>query len=442
MVVLGLVWLTALVTALVYGLSPLLQMVTHLIWIIFLADFALRFTLAPRKLHFLRHDWLTVVSLALPALHTFRAKRVLRMLGGTRGIRLLRILTSLNRGMGALGQTMASRGFGYVAALTLCVTLAGGAGMYAFERGAMAEHVDPEQSQGDGGLETYGEALWWTAMLLTTLGSQYWPVTPEGRLLALLLAFYALGVLGYFTAALASFFIGRDTEASAERLPDRCRVSTVRRRGMHWQTIRPAYTECLRHRAARRSARAVSAHSCACPARPRSRAAVMDRVAVRLARPHERAHRRAGGDATRALRLARSTRVPRAKAVRHDPADGLRHRPRELHALCTREARQDGPLHRIRLRRRVLRSHLPSPRGGPCLRIAVAHPHLPARAPAERRRGRRTHSTPTGDQPRSAASPSGSSSSARTARRPYRPVSFEKKSAMPMRQPYFSWRSA
>ena len=52
-------------------------------------------------------------------------------------------------------------------------------------------------------------------MILTTMGSQAWPATAEGRILALLLSVYAFAVFGYVAAALASFFIGRDQEESA-----------------------------------------------------------------------------------------------------------------------------------------------------------------------------------------------------------------------------------
>jgi voltage-gated potassium channel len=63
-----------------------------------------------------------------------------------------------------------------------------------------------------GGFVVYWDALWWTGMLLTTIGSQFWPATTEGRVLAFLLSLYGLAVLGYLTATFASFFIGRDAE--------------------------------------------------------------------------------------------------------------------------------------------------------------------------------------------------------------------------------------
>lgn len=204
MMVLGLVWVALLVVELTRGDSVVLNRVAIAIWVVFVADFALRFTIAPQKLAYLRRNWLTVVSLIVPALRVFRVVRVLRALRlarAVRGLRLVKVLGSLNRGMKSLGRTMGRRGLGYVAALTGLVTLAGAAGMYAFER----------EGEG-GGLSSYGDAVWWTAMVMTSLGSEYWPRTAEGRVLAFVLALYAVTVFGYITAALASFFVGRDAE--------------------------------------------------------------------------------------------------------------------------------------------------------------------------------------------------------------------------------------
>jgi voltage-gated potassium channel len=87
-----------------------------------------------------------------------------------------------------------------VAGLTVIVTLLGAGGMLAFEPASVVE----------GGFSGYGDALWWTAMLLATMGSQFWPVTAEGRILCFLLAIYGFAVFGYITATFASYFVGRD----------------------------------------------------------------------------------------------------------------------------------------------------------------------------------------------------------------------------------------
>ena len=55
-------------------------------------------------------------------------------------------------------------------------------------------------------------ALWWTAMRVITAGSEFYPITHEGRALAFLLALFGYTIFGYVTATLASFFIGRDAE--------------------------------------------------------------------------------------------------------------------------------------------------------------------------------------------------------------------------------------
>lgn len=202
MLFLGSVWLVLLVVELVWGLSPALQTATTVIWILFIADFALRLALAPSKRAYLRRNWLTLISLLVPALRifrAFRAVRVFRAARAVRGVRLVKVVGSLNRGMNALRRTLRRRGVVYVAALTLIVLFAGAAGMYALE-----------QEAAGGGFAGFGEALWWTAMLMTTLGSEYWPRTGEGRALCLLLSLYAFGVFGYLTATIASFFIGRD----------------------------------------------------------------------------------------------------------------------------------------------------------------------------------------------------------------------------------------
>lgn len=205
MVVLGLVWLVLLIVELVRGLTPLLELLGTIIWIVFILDFLLRLVLASNKSKYLKQNWLTVIALLLPALRVLRAARAvaaLRAARAARGVRLVRVVTSMNRGMRALSATMSRRGFGYVVALTLVVTLAGSAGMYAFEN----------QNPDGRGLRDYGTALWWTAMVMTTMGSEYWPQSSEGRLLCLLLAIYAFAVWGYVTATIATFFIGRDAE--------------------------------------------------------------------------------------------------------------------------------------------------------------------------------------------------------------------------------------
>ena len=199
MVGLSFVWLVIVIVELLWGASVYLEAFGMAIWGVFLLEFLLRYDLAPRKLKFLRHNWLTVLSLILPALRILRLARVLRLARAVRSFRLIRIVGTANRGMNALRRSMARRGFGYILLMTVIVAFLGAAGMWAFENNVENRPFD-----------NYAHALWWTAMILASIGSDYWPQTAEGRVLSLLLAMYGFAIFGYITAALATFFVGQE----------------------------------------------------------------------------------------------------------------------------------------------------------------------------------------------------------------------------------------
>lgn len=217
MIVLGFIWLALLVVELIHGTSPLFEGIGYVIWGIFIADFLVKFLIAPDKSVFFKANILNLVSLIVPAFRVFRIVRALRIIRVSRSLRLVKVLASLNRGMRSLSATMKRRAFGYVFFLTLIVTFAGAAGIYAFERDV------------NGGLDSYGTSLWWTTMIMTTLGSEYWPRTTEGRILCIVLSLYAFAVFGYLTATIATFFIGRDADDKQGEIAGSQQLEELRR---------------------------------------------------------------------------------------------------------------------------------------------------------------------------------------------------------------------
>lgn len=218
MLILGLLWLALLVLELTRGLPPFLYYLGLVIWVVFILEFVVRLLVAERKLTYLKHNWLTLLSLIVPAFRVFRIFVFLRVLRAARGLQLLRVVGSMNRGMRALRRTMRRRGLGYVLGVTAVVISVGAAGMYAFERAPA----------GEPGLESYADALWWTTMVVITVGSEYWPRSPEGRVLCLLLAVYGFAVFGYITASFASFFIDRDAESDEGEVAGRAAIEALR----------------------------------------------------------------------------------------------------------------------------------------------------------------------------------------------------------------------
>lgn len=213
--VLSAVWLVLLVVELSTGsLPPLLDVAVYAIWAVFILDFVVGIVIAPDRAAYLRRNWLSAIALVLPALRLLRVFAVLRFLRAGRVLRstaLLRVVTGANRGLDTTARVLGRRGVGYLVAATLLVLVVGAAGMAAFESPAsLREAGSPIAGEPGAGIDGYGEAVWWTAMTLTTIGTEDSPQTAEGRVLGFLVSLWGLGVFGYLTAVLASHFVGRD----------------------------------------------------------------------------------------------------------------------------------------------------------------------------------------------------------------------------------------
>ncbi len=210
MVVLGLVFLVVLLidysgANLTDAQRAWLDRASWAIYGVFVFDFALRFVVAPSKPRYLRANWLNALSLVLPALRPLRALRALRVLRGVRAVRslsLVRLVGGINRGVRVLRRVARGQTFAYLVALSTFVVLASATGVRYFDRGAEGAHV-----------RSFGDALWWAATLVTTMGVGLEAVSPEARVIGFLLRLYALSVFGYMTASIATYFIGRDAEA-------------------------------------------------------------------------------------------------------------------------------------------------------------------------------------------------------------------------------------
>ncbi|AKB79959.1 Potassium voltage-gated channel subfamily KQT [Methanosarcina horonobensis HB-1 = JCM 15518] len=208
LLLLSIVWLILIVIDFVYGLSPFLRRANDVIWSMFIVDFFVELYIAPKKKAYLEENWLVALSLFLPALRIlkiFRGFRLFKFSNFIRSFNLARILSSFNRSIRTVRKAVKQRGLEYVLILTALVTFIGAAGMYYFEY---------------PGLKSYGDAFWWTAMIMTTIGSDYWPKTAEGRVLTFLLSVYAFAIFGYITAAIASLLVGKEKEASSKEISE------------------------------------------------------------------------------------------------------------------------------------------------------------------------------------------------------------------------------
>lgn len=215
--ILGIVWLALIVAALVWRANTALATCTLIVWTIFVADFVVRAIIAPNKGRFLKRNVLLLLSLAVPALGFLRIASVFAAMPAWE-LALLRLLTALNTGIRGVSATFKRRGFVYAVALVAAVTFAAAAGIDNIEQGVF---------------RNYGYSLWWTAMVMTTMGPDRYPQTAAGRVLMWAVAVFAFSIFGYVTASIASYFVNSDAanpnsgvagEASIEAVLDEVRA--------------------------------------------------------------------------------------------------------------------------------------------------------------------------------------------------------------------------
>ncbi|WP_406832498.1 potassium channel family protein [Pedococcus sp. KACC 23699] len=181
-------------------LATFLDYISWTVWAAFAIDFAVRLALARDRGNYAVRHWYDVALIVLPVL------RPLRLL------RLLAFVRILNRS--AVGN-LAGRVTTYVI----------GAAVMAVGLGAVAA-LDAEQDAPNANITTIGDALWWAATTVTTVGyGDRYPVTTTGRVIAVMLMVVGIALVGAITASIAAWFVSsleddkrnaREAQASQE----------------------------------------------------------------------------------------------------------------------------------------------------------------------------------------------------------------------------------
>ncbi len=172
------------------------------LWGLFFVEFAAKFVLAPNKRRYVTRRWLDVLVLLVPFLRFLRLLRVLRV---TRSFPVFRLLVFGGRGSSATLALLRRRRLGQLAITSVMVMLVGAALGFIIELGAPGAQ-----------LETFGDALYWSWTIVTTVGSELYPVTPGGRILAFFLMLYAVGIFSYFIASISTVLVGLDAEQGVQ----------------------------------------------------------------------------------------------------------------------------------------------------------------------------------------------------------------------------------
>jgi voltage-gated potassium channel len=158
------------------------------IWAVFVGDLCFRVVLAPRRWRYLATHPLDVATVAMPMLRPLRVLRVF-----------------------VVGQALFSRGAGLTVLRTVQYVVVTAATLLFISSLAM---LDAERGADGATIRGFGDALWWSATTITTVGyGDTYPVTSTGRLVAIALMFVGISLLGVITATIAAWFVARTRDA-------------------------------------------------------------------------------------------------------------------------------------------------------------------------------------------------------------------------------------
>ena len=181
--------------------SSVLQGTDAVICGLFLMDWILRLVRSPDWCRFLRWGWIDLVA-CVPTVDWLRLGRLARI------VQVVRVLRGVRVGHRVLGVLVRNKPRSTLASallmLILMVSLSS-AGILMAERTPGAN------------IKTAEDAVWWSVSTITTVGyGDRYPVTSEGRIIAMILMLSGVGLFGMLSGLVASIVAGRQTVDAAD----------------------------------------------------------------------------------------------------------------------------------------------------------------------------------------------------------------------------------
>ena len=178
-------------------ISRIIQWVDLFACAIFFADFVMRFRAAPSKREFMKLGWIDLLA-SIPNVAWLRFGRFLRVL---QVLRLLRGIRSVQRLFGVFFAQREKGGIASVATTAFLLVVFSAVAVLVVEKAP------------DSNIKSAGDAIWWAVTTVTTVGyGDRYPVTIEGRLVAMVLMMSGVGLFSMMSGLVASLFLGHRQE--------------------------------------------------------------------------------------------------------------------------------------------------------------------------------------------------------------------------------------
>jgi voltage-gated potassium channel len=204
--ILALLWLPILVLPLAArlpaGIADTFSVIDYMVWAVFVVEYLVRLYLAPSRRRFFTRHLVDLAVVALPALRPLRALRL---------VNLARAGAVLANALKRAREILAHRGLHFVLLAVLGIVIV-----------CSAAELGSEQHAHGSTIRNFGDALWWAAVTVTTVGyGDKYPVSPGGRGVAVVLMLVGIGLISVLTATVASYFVEEKADQEKAELNQR-----------------------------------------------------------------------------------------------------------------------------------------------------------------------------------------------------------------------------
>ncbi|MFC0472149.1 potassium channel family protein [Halalkalibacter kiskunsagensis] len=170
--------------------NAFIQNLDFYIWIIFVIDVSVRFIKSENKWDYIKRNPFDIIAI-IPLDSIFRLARLARL------IRLIRAIAIVGHYLKPFYQIIRTNHLDRVLA-TLFILI--------FVAAIPIQMIEPS-------IPSYTDAVWWAVVTATTVGyGDISPVTIFGRLIAIVLMLFGIGLLGMVTSSIAAYFIQANKE--------------------------------------------------------------------------------------------------------------------------------------------------------------------------------------------------------------------------------------